>query len=386
MADLPLPSSGADDGIDAENLALDRDMVENPHVYAARARVARLQRMAADQGAAMERLLEQDEHDILRWPFSTVDRTMGPLRPGTLHLVGARPGCGKTTLMMNAFQSWIDQGRIVVYAGMEMTPEELRLQWAAWACGFTAKLVLNREWSNLPPDARDRLRAHRDWQVTSAATRAIMPTDSRLSMGSLATWVREAVEASADVVVIDHLHRMDWGGGRDKTAIMDEGVREIKELARHYKIPIVAAAQISRGERDVLGNYVPQPAEALKQTGALEEEADTIITLYKALLPGITDGDMRLVRMGQKPLADLRDDRVMAARCVKHRLDGDVVDHDMHLYIHAGRIYGNRLDRDLASGALAARIQTGALPPPPEYSEGKTLAWTLKAIGGEGTG
>src|SRR5690606_21800321 len=323
VADLPLPSSGADDGIDAENLALDRDMVENPHVYAARARVARLQRMAADQGAAMERLLEQDEHDILRWPFSTVDRTMGPLRPGTLHLVGARPGCGKTTLMMNAFQSWIDQGRIVVYAGMEMTPEELRLQWAAWAGGFTAKLVRNREWSNLPPDARDRLRAHRDWQVTSAATRAIMPTDSRLSMGSLATWVREAVEASADVVVIDHLHRMDWGGGRDKTAIMDEGVREIKELARHYKIPIVAAAQISRGERDVLGNYVPQPAEALKQTGALEEEADTIITLYKALLPGITDGDMRLVRMGQKPLADLRDDRVMAARCVKHRLDGD---------------------------------------------------------------
>lgn len=358
-----------------DDLALDQDLTDNPEVYAARDRLWRLGKLAADQGTAMDDLLtDEAAAKLLRWPMATMDDTLGPLRGGTLHIVGARPGNGKTTLMMNTFQSWIDQGKRVLYCGMEMTPEELRLQWAAWACGLEMKRVMNREWGKLPPDARDRLREHRDWQVGSCFDTAIFPSESRLSMAALVSWVRETVKVGVEVVVIDHLHRMDWGR-RDRRDAIAEGITQLKELAKHYAIPIVVACQLNRPERDILAMYLPSPLEALKEAGEIEQEADVVLMAYRALVPGVTEGDLKLARMGMKRMKELADDNVLALRVAKHRLDGDVLGNDIYTYVHGGRLYEDRLTRDrLRPGSI------GPHNPVPDYNGGGVLAWTLKQV------
>lgn len=377
MADDAKP--GTTEGEVNADLALDADLITNAEQYAAKDRLWRLGKLAAEQGEAMEELLsDESASKLLRWPMGVMDEKLGPLRGGTIHIIGARPGNGKTTLMMNTFQSWVDQGKRVLYCGMEMAPEELRLQWAAWACDLEMKRVMNREWAKLPPDARDRLRAHRDWQVGVCFDTAILPSDSRLSLGSLVAWVRDTVKVGVEVVVIDHLHRMDWGdrgGGRRQGDAMAEGITQLKELAKYYSIPIVIACQLNRPDRDVLGMYQPPPLESLKETGAIEQEADVVLMGYRALIPGVTEGDMKMARMGMKPIKEMADDSVLALRIAKHRLDGDVLGDDIYTFVHGGRLYEDRLVRDrLRPGSI------GAHNPIPAYDSGNVLAWTLKQV------
>lgn len=367
---------------DAQDLADDADLAANEEAYRIRAKLYRLHDLAKAQGDAFEDLLQADVMELLHWPFAPLDMMVGPIRPGTLHIVGARPGNGKTTLLMNSLETWAKTGKRILYCGMEMSPAELRLQWAAWACGYDHVKVLNKQWYDLPPDARDKLRAHRDYQVTQLATNVIMPDSPRISLAELALWIKDVHHLGVDAVVVDHLHRMNWGG-RDRRQEIAEGIVVIKELAKQYEIPIICAAQLNRHERDPLGPYIPPPLEALKESGDIEQEADVVLMGYRALLDGVKEGDLRLARQGMLPIRGLVDDRVMAVRCVKHRLSGeDVLDADAKMYIHKGRLYDDRLSRDVAAGRLQARIDAGLTPPPPMYSEGGVIEWTLREVEG----
>lgn len=298
-----------------------------------------------------ELLLREEEGGLVEWPFPTMHDCLGPIRPGTVHIVAARPSNGKTTLMMNTFQSWLDQGKTVLYLGMEMPPEELRLQWAAWKAGFDFKLVINRQWSQLPLGARDLIAKQLDLQMDpGVVNRAIFADEERVTMADLNVWMTRAEELKVDVVVIDHLHRMDVGGtGLADHAAMAEAITQIKSLSKHYNIPFVVAAQVGRPEiRDALTAYIPPTLESLRQSGKIEEEADVVLGLSRALKPGVKDGDLKLVRLGMKPLHDIADRGTMAVRVLKHRLDGEQIGRDLHLYVHKNQLYDDRLTRDQA--------------------------------------
>lgn len=306
--------------------------------------------MACVQTSMLEDLLRDDAPDLLQWPFDTMNKAVGPLRPGTVHVIGARPGNGKTTLLLNCLQGWVTEGRKVVYCGMEMSPAELRLQWAAWLTELDVVDVMNRRWGKLPPDARNRLRAVSAWmREEDVALSAIFPDQERFSMGDLQEWARRGKEQGADVLVIDHLHQMDWGGdGDNQTHAIAEGIAHIKGLARHYNMPIVCAAQLSRPERDVISDFLPPALESLRQSGAIEQVADVVYMLYRGMKAGATEGDFKLVRLGQKKVADIADHGTMMMRVAKHRLDGDQRGNVIPFYVNKGVLFEDRILRDKA--------------------------------------
>jgi len=179
-------------------------------------------------------------------------------------------------------------------------------------------------------------------KTTELVTLAHFSDARRVDVEQMRKWVGFALSRECRVIVLDHIHRMSFGpDAKNLTHDMAEAVRTAKELAVKHSITMILAAQLNRPDRDaaLLGDYMPPPVSAFKQTGALEEEADVALLLHKALKRGASAADVRGVRQGQRPMVDVVEQNVMAIRVGKHRLDGGAVDHTEWLVVdHIGRL------------------------------------------------
>ena len=287
--------------------------------------------------AALE-LLKADYEKALRWSWSDLHKLVGVLLPGELWTIGARPGQGKTTLLLN----WVDdlaEHRIPwLYVGMEMEASQLRLKWAAWKLGLSEDAVLSKNWAALPENAVEEVRAQLEAQRQSPLRQlAFFSPARRMDIKALAGWMEFAVEHNCRAVVIDHFHRMaHLGNGTDARQQMSESVRAIKELAVRYEIAVVMAAQLSRKAKDILEPYQPSPLEQLRETGALEEESDVVLMLNRALKSGVRKIEEQQVRAGQLSVQEIAVPNTMAVWCRKHRRNGVAVDRCIHLHVENG--------------------------------------------------
>ena len=297
--------------------------------------------LAAHQIKAAFETGRTDYSNALRWQWRDVDDLVGPLLPGELHLVGARTGQGKTTFLMN----WMDylvtkRGIPLLYIGMEMDAAQLRRKWAAWRCGLDAKLVLANQWHRLPDGAQQKIEDDLDWQGSADIMQlAHFSPARRIDIRDLTMWTKWAVDRGCRAVVVDHFHRMQHGGGEHERQSMSENVRVAKELAVEERVSMVMAAQVNRGSRDELDAYYPPPLNALKECGTLEEEADTVLMLHRALKEGgLPKGALAAVRAGERSVASVADPNTMGVSVRKCRRDGDAVDRHARLSIHGGII------------------------------------------------
>lgn len=268
------------------------------------------------------------------WPWRGLHELVGPMLPGDLWVVGARPGCGKTTFLLNVVQHLTESNRPWLYIGMEMGPEQLRRKWAALRLGYPASAVLRNNWGALPAGAREAIDQDVVVQTTQLVNVAHFADARRVTPEQMGAWMDAAKNWGCAAVVLDHIHRMQFGlDGANLTHEMAETVRKAKERAVKLNITVVMAAQMNRPEREVLADYVPPPLSALKQTGALEEEADAALLLHKALKRSATAGDIKAVRQGMMDPDMVVERNVMAVRVGKHRLDGAAVDRTAWLVV-----------------------------------------------------
>jgi DNA repair protein RadA/Sms len=82
-------------------------------------------------GAAPARLAEIAESRLTRWRtgLDELDFVLGGgIVPGSMTLVGGEPGIGKSTLLLQAAARLEGQGRRVLYASGEESPEQIRLR------------------------------------------------------------------------------------------------------------------------------------------------------------------------------------------------------------------------------------------------------------------
>ena len=286
----------------------------------------RLIQLRHDQLAGALKAGDRDYTNAPRWGWMDLAKMTGPLLPGELWIVGARPANGKTSFLL----SWAGYLEMVgvrfLYIGMEMSPETLRRKWAAMRCGLNPDYVLANEWTQLPSDAKARV--NEDLEDQSARGLANFAPGRRIDVNALREWVEIAAGTGCAVVVVDHFHRMAHTGDWFQ---MSETVRAAKEYAVDRDIVLVMAAQLNRGGRDVMEPYTPPPLSALKQTGALEEESDVVLMLFRSMKSGITRNDMTQIREGLADITQWVDPNVMGVVCRKHRRSSTAQDHAIRL-------------------------------------------------------
>src|SRR5215510_10748032 len=177
--------------------------------------------------------------------FVDLDEMTSSLQPSDLVLVAARPSMGKTSFVLNIAQHiGINTDMTVGFFSLEMSKEQLFMR---------------------------------------MLTEARVFIDDTASIGVLemrAKARRLQAEHGLHLLIIDYIQLMQ-GRGRfeSRQAELASISRSLKGLAKELKIPIIALSQLSRAP-ETRSDHRPQLSD-LRESGALEQDADVVMFIYR---------------------------------------------------------------------------------------------------------
>lgn len=207
------------------------------------------------------------------WP--DLDDILGGLRPGTLTVIGARPGVGKSVLGINLVTHTASRGLGALFCSLEMPRTE----------------VVDRIMANLASVELDRINRHRlapdDWNRVRAAASDLkgwplkVVDHHSMSLARVRAVARDRVRTplGLHLLAVDYLQLMRPA---DPRAPREQQVasfsRGLKLLAKELAVPVVALAQVNRGSEQRSDR---RPALAdLRESGSIEADADAVLLLH----------------------------------------------------------------------------------------------------------
>ena len=208
--------------------------------------------------------------------FTDLDNVLSGMQPSNLLILAARPGQGKTAMVVNIAQNVsISQKLAVGIFSLEMSQEELvdrlligQADVGAWRLK-TGKLA-ESDFTKLSTAMGELADAPIFIDDTPGTSISEMRTKAR----------RLQLEQDIKVLIVDYLQLADPGRRYDnrvqEVSIVSQG---LKNLARELKIPVLAVSQLSRAVEH-RGERKPQLAD-LRESGAIEQDADVVMFLYR---------------------------------------------------------------------------------------------------------
>jgi replicative DNA helicase len=231
----------------------------------------------------IERLYERQEHVTgLATGLEKLNEWTAGFQPSDLILIAGRPSMGKTAFGLSIAQYvGIKVHGRVLFLSLEMSAQQL-VQRMLSSEGRVDSLALRT--GRLHPS---------DWaRLTAAAGRlseAPIFIDDTAGLSVLevrAKARRMKAEHGLHLLVIDYLQLMR---GRRESESRQQEIsdisRSLKALAKELNVPVVALSQLSRAI-EARGDNTPRLSD-LRESGALEQDADVIIFLHR---PAAKDG------------------------------------------------------------------------------------------------
>lgn len=235
--------------------------------------------------------------------IASLDRAMnGGWRPGSMYILGARTGIGKTTFALNALLAAAKQGRRSLYFTVEMLDGELFEKLVSNDGGVSGTKLDRRELSSSELDQLHKAAA-------SVGAHQIVIDDKwsgrfdRLRL-SVAKNMRKL---KPDVVWVDYIQQATIPGyrGEARAQMLAEVSHGIKQMALRHRIAIVCLAQINRdGAKDDAGPELHH----LKDCGAFEQDCDAALILHHQPAETRHDGK-KSIQTPEKTLIKIRKQR-----------------------------------------------------------------------------
>lgn len=208
-----------------------------------------------------------------RTGFSGLDRVLVQMGAGDLVLVGARPGMGKTSFVMNiAVNVAKATKKSIAVFSLEMAGEQL----------------VNRMLSSEAMVDSYALRSgdikREDWERIAVATAELSGCDmyiddtSNITVTDMKSKLRRI--KNLGLVVIDYLQLMQSGRHiENRTQEVGDISRNLKIMAKELGVPIICCAQLSRGPESRTSKK-PMLSD-LRESGSIEQDADIVLFLYR---------------------------------------------------------------------------------------------------------
>jgi len=221
--------------------------------------------------------------------FPSLDSVYTP-RAGDLYLIGARPSVGKSSLAgsMALRMAMSEQSPMRIgYVSMEMTPASLMHRMLSQASGIPLSIVNN-------PDRHRTLLVDEINRITTAAS-VLRGTSIRFSRARGMTIERLCALAmywkrrhGLDAIFVDYVGRLpNPKGVRDRIEGVSKISSRLKDLAMDLDITVFALVQINREAGDP--NERPR-LHHLRDSGALEQDADVVVLLQRHVREGGQSG------------------------------------------------------------------------------------------------
>lgn len=209
--------------------------------------------------------------------FADLDELTSGLQPEALIVIGARPAMGKTAFALGlASHAAMHAGKPVLYFSLEMS----RLELSQRLLSAEARVDSRRMATGRLDDS--------DWtKITGAVGRLAeaplwLDDNPNVSIAEIRGKARRLSSkvGQLGLVVVDYVQLMTGRSNAENRQVeVAEISRGLKILARELHCPVVALAQLNRGleqradKRPLLSD--------LRESGALEQDADVVIFLYR---------------------------------------------------------------------------------------------------------
>lgn len=287
------------------------------------ARAVNFAQEASEQVTEARDLLHQDFDACPRLCWPSLHEAIGHgLLPGQFWSIAASSGHGKTTWCMNLVSRWLKEGRRIFMLPLEQGVDTSRVYLAALDQRLAVKKVLSHRWNELPSFAKANVEAHLLWQETEGAKLFHLHRDGRVPATHLAAIYRQAADFGADVVVVDHLHRIRC---RDHNEYADM-CQQIQELSKTLRIPTLGMAQMNRGQGpiDRLKPFLIPAVDGIQGGKILEQESHVVLGLYRPLQRDLDKGTMGELRRGQLDIGPYLVPNTVGTVVLKSRIVGEI--------------------------------------------------------------
>ncbi len=224
------------------------------------------------------RLLYQQGADIVGVPsgLADLDKLLGGFQKSDLIIVAGRPGMGKTGFMLTVLKNAAlrEKKRVAMFS-LEMSNEQLVHRLISQQTGInTQKLRTGKLTNDDLTFFIEAIDIFGETKIFLDDTPAITPMQLRTKCRRL------HMEHHLDLIIIDYLQLMSGDSGTDNRVQEVSGIsRALKMLAKELNVPVLTAAQLSRGVEKRGADSEPMLSD-LRESGSLEQDADIVMFLH----------------------------------------------------------------------------------------------------------
>ena len=223
--------------------------------------------------------------------YRDLDKLTSGWQKNALIIVAARPAVGKTAFCLNlAMNASMHQGKSypVAFFSLEMGAGELVKRMLAATTEVSMDAI-----------TKGRMQEHEFVQMTQrmnklASAQIFLDDQAALNIFELRAKARRLKQKhDIQLIIIDYLQLMqaDINKGGNREQEISKISRDLKSLAKELEIPIIALSQLNRSVESRKESKVPQLSD-LRESGAIEQDADMVMFLYRPEYYGINNNEM----------------------------------------------------------------------------------------------
>lgn len=223
--------------------------------------------------------------------FKDLDKLTSGWQKTDLIILAARPAVGKTAFCLNlTMNAAMNSGEPfpVAFFSLEMGAGQL-----------VKRLLAAVTEVNMDAITKGRMQEHEFVQMTQrmnklASAPIYLDDQAALNIFELRAKARRLKQKhDIKMIVIDYLQLMqgsnEKGGNREQE--ISKISRDLKALAKELEVPIIALSQLNRSVESRKESKVPQLSD-LRESGAIEQDADMVMFLYRPEYYGIDNDEM----------------------------------------------------------------------------------------------
>lgn len=223
--------------------------------------------------------IKNGENFNLSTGFYDLDNKLNGISQNELIVIGARPGMGKTSFMLNVAENIAKKNNVCsLFFSIEMSEEEI-----------IGRLISTK--SEIPYNKikSGKLNQQEQEQVFISTIelekKIIICDDSKLTLNKIKLISKEIQKnpekyGELGIIIIDYMQIVNLTKYSDnRQQAISEISRGLKIITKELNVPIITAAQLSRSCEQRLDKR-PLLSD-LRESGAIEQDADVVMFLYR---------------------------------------------------------------------------------------------------------
>ncbi len=222
--------------------------------------------------------------------FLDLDKLLGNMQPSELLIVAARPKVGKTSFMLSVClnAAKLANANVAIFT-REMSSESLYNRLASMESGINSLQFRNGNMTAA------------DWSAYTGLAFALlkglpifMDENTGTTLGIKRKCQRLADAGKLDLICVDYLQLVKpsanlWESGKtekgklyqggNRTDIVGEVARQLKEIATYFRVPLLTGSQLNR-DLESRSDKHPNLSD-LRESGEIEQSGDVLMSIYR---------------------------------------------------------------------------------------------------------